>query len=251
MRPLERIAEGCEFFVGAAADGEDFGFEAGGAVGADEGEAGEWDRAGWGEEGELGAGGAPAAIGGGDGLDVAAGGGLGPGALRRARAWCSDGVPARRPPQSHRAANSVGSWRSAKMAANRASGMALGGPAGQHGAAFLKRWHQCCLDVGVCSNRSSRRAGWARRFGANTVLTGVDLALAEREVVCVIGPSGSGKTTLLRCLALLEDADGRGGFDAGSGSGGRRGLRGRRGRMRGGCGPRSGWCSSSSICGRI
>jgi ABC-type polar amino acid transport system ATPase subunit len=43
-----------------------------------------------------------------------------------------------------------------------------------------------------------------KAFGAHTVLSGVDLALAEREVVCVIGPSGSGKTTLLRCLALLE-----------------------------------------------
>ena len=44
-----------------------------------------------------------------------------------------------------------------------------------------------------------------KAFGTNTVLTGVDLAVAEREVVCVIGPSGSGKTTLLRCLALLEE----------------------------------------------
>jgi len=43
-----------------------------------------------------------------------------------------------------------------------------------------------------------------KAFGAHTVLAGVDLTLAEREVVCVIGPSGSGKTTLLRCLALLE-----------------------------------------------
>jgi polar amino acid transport system ATP-binding protein len=36
------------------------------------------------------------------------------------------------------------------------------------------------------------------------VLAGVDLHVAEGEVVCVIGPSGSGKTTLLRCLNLLE-----------------------------------------------
>jgi ABC-type polar amino acid transport system ATPase subunit len=43
-----------------------------------------------------------------------------------------------------------------------------------------------------------------KAFGAHTVLTGVDVALAQHEVVCVIGPSGSGKTTLLRCLALLE-----------------------------------------------
>ncbi len=52
--------------------------------------------------------------------------------------------------------------------------------------------------------------GLGKTFGAARVLTGVDLALAEREVVCVIGPSGSGKTTLLRCLALLETpAEGR------------------------------------------
>jgi ABC-type polar amino acid transport system ATPase subunit len=42
-------------------------------------------------------------------------------------------------------------------------------------------------------------------FGTNQVLTRVSLAVAERDVVCVVGPSGSGKTTLLRCLALLEE----------------------------------------------
>jgi ABC-type polar amino acid transport system ATPase subunit len=45
----------------------------------------------------------------------------------------------------------------------------------------------------------------SKRFGSNQVLTRVSLAVAEREVVCVVGPSGSGKTTLLRCLALLEE----------------------------------------------
>src|SRR5437764_1224534 len=43
-----------------------------------------------------------------------------------------------------------------------------------------------------------------KRFGTHQVLTNVTLAVAERDVVCVVGPSGSGKTTLLRCLALLE-----------------------------------------------
>src|SRR5581483_1151155 len=47
--------------------------------------------------------------------------------------------------------------------------------------------------------------GVSKRFGSNQVLTRVSLAVAEREVVCVVGPSGSGKTTLLRCLALLEE----------------------------------------------
>jgi polar amino acid transport system ATP-binding protein len=43
-----------------------------------------------------------------------------------------------------------------------------------------------------------------KRFGEFHALKGVTLAIAEREVACLIGPSGSGKTTLLRCLALLE-----------------------------------------------
>jgi len=46
--------------------------------------------------------------------------------------------------------------------------------------------------------------GLGKAYGANTVLSGVDLSLQAKDVVCVIGPSGSGKTTLLRCLALLE-----------------------------------------------
>src|SRR5258706_11579590 len=49
-----------------------------------------------------------------------------------------------------------------------------------------------------------------KRFGANTVLHGVDLALGSGQSTCIIGPSGSGKTTLLRCMALLEaPSDGR------------------------------------------
>ena len=46
-----------------------------------------------------------------------------------------------------------------------------------------------------------------KRFGENTVLSGVDLDVAEHEVVCLIGASGSGKSTLLRCLNLLEEVD--------------------------------------------
>ncbi len=49
-----------------------------------------------------------------------------------------------------------------------------------------------------------RAEGLVKRFGANTVLRGVDLEVQDGEVVCVIGPSGSGKSTLLRCLNLLE-----------------------------------------------
>nr|WP_245348416.1 amino acid ABC transporter ATP-binding protein [Paeniglutamicibacter psychrophenolicus] len=44
-----------------------------------------------------------------------------------------------------------------------------------------------------------------KSFGANEVLKGIDVEIAEGEVVCVIGPSGSGKSTLLRCLNKLEE----------------------------------------------
>ncbi len=43
-----------------------------------------------------------------------------------------------------------------------------------------------------------------KKFGGFTALNGIDLTIAEGEVVCVIGPSGSGKSTLIRCINLLE-----------------------------------------------
>ena len=46
-----------------------------------------------------------------------------------------------------------------------------------------------------------------KSFGRAEVLRGIDLALAEHEVVCLIGASGSGKSTLLRCVNLLERVD--------------------------------------------
>lgn len=46
-----------------------------------------------------------------------------------------------------------------------------------------------------------------KRFGALTVLNGVDLSVKRGQVVVIIGPSGSGKTTLLRCLNHLEKID--------------------------------------------
>ncbi len=39
------------------------------------------------------------------------------------------------------------------------------------------------------------------------MLGGIDLDVAEREVICLIGASGSGKSTLLRCVNLLEPID--------------------------------------------
>lgn len=46
-----------------------------------------------------------------------------------------------------------------------------------------------------------------KRFGTFEALRGIDLEVAEGEVVCIIGPSGSGKSTLIRCINLLETYD--------------------------------------------
>jgi polar amino acid transport system ATP-binding protein len=52
-----------------------------------------------------------------------------------------------------------------------------------------------------------RIEGLHKSFGRLEVLRGIDLTLAEHEVVCLIGASGSGKSTLLRCVNLLEPID--------------------------------------------
>ena len=49
--------------------------------------------------------------------------------------------------------------------------------------------------------------GLHKRFGELEVLRGIDLDVAEHEVICLIGASGSGKSTLLRCVNLLEPID--------------------------------------------
>jgi polar amino acid transport system ATP-binding protein len=52
-----------------------------------------------------------------------------------------------------------------------------------------------------------RLEGVVKSFGKVEVLRGIDLSVAEHEVVCLIGASGSGKSTLLRCVNLLEPID--------------------------------------------
>ena len=49
--------------------------------------------------------------------------------------------------------------------------------------------------------------GLHKSFGDLQVLRGVDLEVADHEVICLIGASGSGKSTLLRCVNLIEPID--------------------------------------------
>lgn len=46
-----------------------------------------------------------------------------------------------------------------------------------------------------------------KSFGDVVVLNGLNLQVAEGEMVCLIGASGSGKSTLLRTINLLEPID--------------------------------------------
>ena len=52
-----------------------------------------------------------------------------------------------------------------------------------------------------------RVEGVSKSFGALEVLRGINLDVAEHEVIALIGASGSGKSTLLRCINLLEPVD--------------------------------------------
>jgi polar amino acid transport system ATP-binding protein len=46
-----------------------------------------------------------------------------------------------------------------------------------------------------------------KSYGRLEVLNGIDMTVADHEVVCLIGASGSGKSTLLKCVNLLEPVD--------------------------------------------
>lgn len=47
----------------------------------------------------------------------------------------------------------------------------------------------------------------SKAFDGKVVLDGVDLTVADHEVVCLIGESGSGKSTLLKAIDLLVPID--------------------------------------------
>ncbi len=51
-------------------------------------------------------------------------------------------------------------------------------------------------------------SGLHKSYGKFEALRGIDLEIAQGEVVVVVGPSGSGKSTLIRCINLLEDYQG-------------------------------------------
>ncbi|PGH56053.1 peptide ABC transporter ATP-binding protein [Azospirillum palustre] len=46
-----------------------------------------------------------------------------------------------------------------------------------------------------------------KMYGSFCALSGINLDVAEGEVVVLLGPSGSGKSTLIRCINLLETYD--------------------------------------------
>lgn len=57
------------------------------------------------------------------------------------------------------------------------------------------------------SLRGIEKSFSARRGPPTPVLHGIDLDVADGEMLVIVGPSGSGKTTLLRCIAGLEEID--------------------------------------------
>ena len=64
------------------------------------------------------------------------------------------------------------------------------------------------MSTGQEGSATVRVEGLRKRFGANEVLRGIDLEVAQGDVVVLFGRSGSGKSTLLRCINFLEEPSG-------------------------------------------
>ncbi|QMU07909.1 amino acid ABC transporter ATP-binding protein [Levilactobacillus suantsaii] len=47
-----------------------------------------------------------------------------------------------------------------------------------------------------------------KKFDGKVILDGVDLTVADGQILTIVGPSGAGKTTLLRCISGLTPVDG-------------------------------------------
>lgn len=52
-----------------------------------------------------------------------------------------------------------------------------------------------------------KATGIVKSYGDLKVLKGIDLMVAEKEVVAIVGASGAGKTTLLQIIGTLDKAD--------------------------------------------
>jgi iron(III) transport system ATP-binding protein len=59
----------------------------------------------------------------------------------------------------------------------------------------------------VASSAALRLASVSKRFGHTRAVVGVDLEVADGELLALVGPSGCGKSTLLRIVAGLTAAD--------------------------------------------
>ena len=46
-----------------------------------------------------------------------------------------------------------------------------------------------------------------KSFGKRKIIDGLNLQVADGEILCIVGESGGGKTTLLRCISGLETID--------------------------------------------
>jgi ABC-type multidrug transport system ATPase subunit len=54
-----------------------------------------------------------------------------------------------------------------------------------------------------------RVEGLTKRYGAVTVLSGVDFSLEPGTITAILGPNGAGKTTMLKCIMGVTDFEGK------------------------------------------